>query len=91
MTVLLMITRIVLLISVVLYLYFFFRRKQQKNVVIKMWLIIIVGLLAAVIGRLIEVNLGTSDWGSIQFSIYLSLAILSYSVWKLSAELKKRR
>ena len=90
MTILLMISRSILLISVILYLYYFFRRKQP-NVVIIMWLIIIVGLLAGVAGKLIEVNLGISNWGSIQISLYLSFAIFSYSLWKLLLELKKKR
>lgn len=90
MTILLMISRSVFLISVVLYLYYFSRRKQH-NVVIQMWLTIVVGMLAGLVDELIGVNLGNSSWGSIQISFYLYSALIIYSLWKLSLELKKRR
>lgn len=90
MTTLLMISRGLLLVCVLLYVYYFIRRKRQDNV-IKMWVIIVVGLLAGVVGKLIEVNLGYSNWGSIQLSFVFSLALMGYSLWKLSSELKNRR
>lgn len=90
MTILLMISRSVFFISVGFYLYYFSRRKKH-NVVIQMWLTIVVGMLAALVGQLIEVNLGNSSWGSIQISFYSFSALIIYSLWKLSLELKKRR
>ena len=90
MTILLMISRSVFLISVVLYLYYFSKRKQH-NVVINMWLTIIVGMAAGLVGQLIGVRLGNSSWGTIQISFYLYFALIIYSLWKLSLELKKRR
>ena len=88
--ILLMISRSVFLVSVVLYLYYFSRRKKH-DVAIQMWLTIIVGMLSGLGIELIGVNLGTSSWGSIQISFYLYSALIVYSLWKLSLELKKRR
>lgn len=90
MTILLMISRSVFFIAVVLYIYFFSRRKKY-NVVVQMWLTVIVGMLAALVGQLIEVNLGKTSWGSIQINFYLYSALIIYSLWKLSKELKERR
>lgn len=90
MTILLMASRSVFLISVVLYLYYFSRRKRH-NVVIHMWLTIVVGMLAGLAGELIGVKLGNSTWSSIQMSFYLYSALVVYSLWKLSLELKKPR
>ncbi|HBV87912.1 MAG TPA: hypothetical protein DEF42_14925 [Desulfosporosinus sp.] len=90
MTTLLMISRGLLLACVLFYIYYFIRRKRQNNV-IKMWIIIVVGLLAGVVGKLIEVNLGYSTWSSIQISVLFSIALMGYSAWKLSLELKNRR
>ena len=90
MIILQMISKSVFLICVVLYLYYFSRRKQY-NVVIQMWLTIVVGMLAGLVGELISVNLGNSNWGSIQVSFYLYFALIIYSLWKLLLELRKRR
>lgn len=90
MTIILMISRSVFLISVALYLYYFSRRKKH-NVEIQMWLTIVVGMLAGLVGGLIDVYLGNYSWSSIQISFYLYTAAISYSLWKLSLELKKRR
>jgi len=90
MTIILLISRSVFLISVVFYLYYFTQRKKQ-NVVIQMWLTIVVGMFSGLVGELIGVYLGNFSWGSIQFSFYLYSALIIYSLWKLSSELKKRR
>ncbi|TGE32477.1 hypothetical protein E4K68_12870 [Desulfosporosinus sp. Sb-LF] len=84
-----MISRSVFLISIILYLYYFSRRKQH-NVVIHMWLIIVIGMLAGLVSQLIGVYLGSSSWSSIQMSFYLYLALIIYSLWKLTIEFKKR-
>lgn len=90
MTTLLFIARSVFFISIALYIYYFSRRKKH-DVVIQMWLIIVVGMLAALVGQLTEVNLGISNWGTIQVSFYSFSALIIYSIWKLSVELKKRK
>lgn len=90
MTILLMISRSVFLISVVLYLYYFSRRKKH-DVVINMWVTIVVGMTAGLSGQLIGVYLGNFTWASIQISFYLYFALIIYSLWKLTLELKKRR
>ena len=89
MTTLLLISRGVVLMAVALYVYYFFQRK--RDVAIHMWLIIVVGMFAGVVGQLIDVHLGNARWESAQFSVYFYIALILYSVWKLSAELKKRR
>lgn len=73
-----------------LYIYYFTQRKKQ-HVITKMWLIILVGLIAGVSGRLIDVNLGNLTWGSIQISLILSAILVCYCLWKLLSELKKDR
>lgn len=90
MTILLMISRSVFLVSVVLYLYYFSRRKKH-DVVIHMWSTIVVGMFAGLVGELIGVKLGISNWSSIQISFYLYFALIIYALWKLSLEIKKRR
>lgn len=90
MEILLMITRGILLLCVILYIYYFTKRKKE-NVLIKMWLIILVGLIVGATGRLIDVNLGNLTWNSVQISMVLSVALIGFSVWKLSLELKKER
>lgn len=80
----------IFLVSVGFYLYYFSRRKQY-NVVIPMWLTIVVGMLAGLVSQLIGVKLGKVTWSSIQLGVYLYLALIIYSLWKLSLELKKRR
>ena len=90
MTILLMISRSVFFIAVVLYIYYFSRRKNNY-VVVHMWITVVVGMLAALVGQLIEVNLGKTSWGSIQINFYLYSALVIYSLWKLSKELNKRR
>lgn len=89
MTTLLLISRGVVLMAVALYVYYFFQRK--RDVGLQMWLIIIVGMIAGVVGQLIAVDLGEARWESAQFSVYFYIALIIYSAWKLSAELKKRR
>ncbi|EGW40820.1 putative membrane protein [Desulfosporosinus sp. OT] len=56
-----------------------------------MWSTIVVGMFAGLVGELIGVKLGISNWGSIQISFYLYFALIVYSIWKLTFELKKRR
>ena len=90
MEILLLITRGILLLCVILYIYYFTKRKKE-NVIIKMWLIILVGLIVGVAGRLIDVNLGNLTWNSVQISMVLSVALISFSVWKLLLELKKSK
>ncbi|HZK84788.1 MAG TPA: hypothetical protein VFC58_08945 [Desulfosporosinus sp.] len=90
MIILLMISRSVFLISIIFYLYYFSRQKKH-NVVIQMWLSIVIGMLAALAGQLIGINLGNFTWGSIQISMYLYAILIMYSLWKLSTELGKRR
>lgn len=89
-SILLLISNSVFLISVVFYLYYFSRRKKQ-DVVIQMWLSIVVGMLAGLVGQLINVSLGNYIWSNIQISFYLYLALIIYSMWKLFFEFKKRR
>lgn len=89
MTTLLLVSRSIFFIAVVLYIYYFSRRKKS-NVEVHMWLTIVVGMLAALVGQLIEVNLGKTAWNSIQISFYLYCALIIYSLWKLSLEFKKR-
>lgn len=90
MTLILMVARSIFLISVVLYIYYFSRRKKH-NVVIQMWSTIVVGMLAGLISQLAEVKLGNLSWNSIQISFYLYFALIIYSLWKLTLELKRRR
>lgn len=90
MEILVMISRGVLLLCLILYVYYFMRRKKE-NVLIKMWLIILVGLIVGAAGRLIDVKLGNLTWNSIQISMLLSVALIIFSVWKLSLELKKSK
>jgi len=87
MKILLMISTSVFIISIILYLYFFTQRKKH-NVVVQMWLTIIVGMVASLAVQLIRVN-GDLSGGSIQLSFFLYLALIIYSVWKLSVVLKK--
>lgn len=84
-----MVLRSIFVISVVLYLYYFSKRKKH-NVVIYMWMIIIVGMTSGLLIQIIGVYLRTSQWASIQISIYFYLALIIYSIWKLITELKKR-
>lgn len=90
MTILLMVSRSVFFIAVVLYIYLFSQRKK-KSVIVQMWLTVVVGMLAALSGQLIEVNLGKTSWASIQINFYLYLALVIYSLWRLTKELKKRQ
>lgn len=90
MTLLLMISRSVFLLSIGVYLYFFFRRKKN-NVVIQMWITIVVGMSAALLNSLVDVNLGNYTWASVQISFFLYSGIIIYSLWKVMIDLKKRR
>jgi hypothetical protein len=89
MSILLMILRSIFVICVVLYLYYFSKRKNH-SVVIYMWTIIIVGMLSGLLIQLIGIHLGTSQWSSIQISMFFYLALIIYSIWKLISEMKKR-
>ncbi|SHH83703.1 hypothetical protein [Desulfosporosinus lacus] len=81
--------RSIFFIAIGLYIYFITRRKQH-DVVIQMWVTIIVGMLANLAIQIIDLKLGISKWESVQISIFLLTAIVVYSLWKLSIELRKR-
>lgn len=55
-----------------------------------MWVTIIVGMLANLAIQIIDLKLGIFKWESVQISIFLLTAIVVYSLWKLSIELRKR-
>ncbi|MDA8222719.1 hypothetical protein [Desulfosporosinus sp.] len=81
--------RSIFFIAIGLYIYFITRRKQH-DVVIQMWVTIIVGMLANLAIQIIDLKLGISKWESVQISIFLLTAIVVYSLWKLSIDLRKR-
>ncbi|MDO0821368.1 hypothetical protein [Desulfosporosinus nitroreducens] len=81
--------RSIFFIAIGLYIYFITRRKQH-DVVIQMWVTIIVGMLANLAIQIIDLKLGIFKWESVQISIFLLTAIVVYSLWKLSIELRKR-
>jgi len=81
--------RSIFFIAIGLYIYFITRRKQH-DVVIQMWVTIIVGMLANLAIQIIDLKLGISKWEPVQISIFLLTAIVVYSLWKLSIELRKR-
>ncbi|MCB8816353.1 hypothetical protein [Desulfosporosinus shakirovi] len=81
--------RSIFFIAIGLYVYFITRRKQH-DVVIQMWVTIIVGMFANLAIQIIDLKLGSSNWESVQISIFLLTAIVVYSLWKLSIELRKR-
>ena len=90
MTILLIISRSLILIFLVFYIYFFTQRKKH-NVELQMWLTIIVGMIAGLSDKLIGINQGRYTWSSVQLSLLFYLALIIYSFWKLTIELKKRR
>ncbi len=89
MSILLMVLRSIFVLCVVLYLYYFSKRKKY-GVAIYLWTIIIVGMASGLLIQFVEVYQGTSQWSSIQISVYFYLVLILYSIWKLISELKKR-
>ncbi|HZK55608.1 MAG TPA: hypothetical protein VFC84_15675 [Desulfosporosinus sp.] len=90
MTILLIISRSVILISLVVYIYFFTQRNKQ-NVELQMWFTIIIGMIAGLSDKVIGIQQGRYSWSSVQLSLLFYLALIIYSFWKLTIELKKRR
>ncbi|SDH14857.1 hypothetical protein [Desulfosporosinus hippei] len=82
--------RSVLLICVILYIYYITRRKKN-DVVIQMWLTVIVGMLSSLAIQIVNVVMGNSILDSVLLSILFLAALIAYSIWKVSRELKKRR
>lgn len=82
--------RSVLLICVILYIYYITRRKKN-DVVIQMWLTVIVGMLSSLAIQIVNVVTGNSILDSVLLSILFLAALIAYSIWKVSRELKKRR
>ncbi|AFQ44434.1 hypothetical protein Desmer_2517 [Desulfosporosinus meridiei DSM 13257] len=82
--------RSVLFICVILYIYYITRRKKN-DVVIQMWLTVIVGMLSSLAIQIVNVVMGNAIFESVLLSISFLVALIAYSIWKVTREFKKRR